>query len=466
MQNFNNKKIIISSALIVCLLLLYAFAITNSQYLIVFKYFILIILIVVITSFISYYFVKTQTLTFEQKINSSSIDPDKISSNIKPTTTNITFNDIAGIDEIKDELIEIVDFLNKPSRYLKYDVILPKGILLVGPPGVGKTMIAKAVANEASVPFYYQSGASFVHIYVGMGAKKVRELFNVAKMHSPSIIFIDEIDAIGKTRGKSSNDERDSTLNELLTQMDGFDDINTVIVIAATNNEQVLDEALLRAGRFDRRVLLQLPTNHDRLKILEKKLKKIKYKFDINSLVKTTSGFNSAALVTLINEALLSMIRRNGTTIQDKDIEIAKNKIKFGAKQSTILTKQDKNILATHQATKAFVMQKRLSLFDEGVVFEDVAYVSKAKLEERISYLICGIVGNKLINQSEYIVFDSEITQAYKIANDMRDKYKLSTLNSNDIISNIKESLEEVIVKNQEKIIQLRDKLIKDEIVF
>ncbi|WP_038814030.1 AAA family ATPase, partial [Campylobacter jejuni] len=191
------------------------------------------------------------------------------SSHIKPVISNITFNDVAGVDEVKMELSELVDFLQNPKKYKEFGVKMPKGVLMVGPPGVGKTLIAKAVAGEAGVPFFYQSGSSFVEIYVGMGAKRVRELFSKAKMMAPSIVFIDEIDAVGKARGEMSNVERDSTLNQLLTQMDGFEDNSGVIVIAATNKIELMDPALLRSGRFDRRIFLSLPDFKDRLKILE-----------------------------------------------------------------------------------------------------------------------------------------------------------------------------------------------------
>jgi len=254
---------------------------------------------------------------------------EELESNIKPISSNITFKDVAGIKEIKEELEEIVDFLNNPTKYNKFGVKLPKGVLLVGAPGVGKTLIARAVAGEAKVPFFYQSGSSFVHIYVGMGAKKVRELFIQAKLNAPSIIFIDEIDAVGKVRSGHSNDEREATLNELLTQMDGFDGESGVIVIAATNKIEVLDDALLRAGRFDRRLYIGLPNIEDRKQILKLYLKDKNSKLNIEKLANETVGFSSAALSTLVNEALLNMIKNNRKVLNYSDIEVAKNKLEF-----------------------------------------------------------------------------------------------------------------------------------------
>jgi ATP-dependent Zn protease len=385
---------------------------------------------------------------------------------IEPTTTDIKFSDIAGIDEVKSELTQVVEFLNKPQIYLKYGVSLPKGVLLVGPPGVGKTMIAKAVANEADVPFYYQSGASFVHIYVGMGAKKVREVFSVAKANSPSIIFIDEIDAIGKSRGVSGNDEREATLNELLTQMDGFDDKSTVMVIAATNKIELLDEALLRAGRFDRTVYLQLPNKEDRLKILNKSCENRKFNFDIEKLASDTAGFNSAALVTLINEALLNMIQRSGTSILEDDIVSSKQKLQYGKKQIKILNDEQKDILATYQATKAFVTGKKVLLFEEGIIFDDLIYPSKIQLEEQIFGLLEGSIGVGVLKNDEHIIFESEINEAYKIADDIVNRYKLTNLSVDDLILEIKVSLRELIILNKEKVLKLKETLLKDEIVF
>ncbi len=392
--------------------------------------------------------------------------PTDTTTSIDPTTTNVTFDDIAGIDEVKSELIQIVDFLNKPEKYLKHNISLPKGVLLVGPPGVGKTMIAKAVANEADVPFYYQSGASFVHIYVGMGAKKVRELFAVAKAHSPSIVFIDEIDAIGKTRGVAGNDEREATLNELLTQMDGFDDKSTVMVIAATNKVELLDEALLRAGRFDRRVFVQKPTKEGRIEILQKTLINRNYKFDVEKLASDTAGFNSAALVTIINEALLNMVQRGGVSILDEDIEIAKKKIQFGKKQITILNSEQKDILATYQATKAFATRKKVMLFDEGISFEDLIYPSKIQLQQQIFALLSGSAGVSILKNSEHVVFESEVNEAYKIADDIVNRYKLSTATVDAIIQETKLLLNQMITQNKQEILDLKEKLLKDEVVF
>ena len=286
-------------------------------------------------------FNKNNESSFEKELNTQNKTNDQnLETNIKAAHSDITFKDIAGINEVKNELEEIVNFLNEPKKFLKYGVKLPKGVLLVGPPGVGKTLIARAVAGEAKVPFYYQSGASFVQIYVGMGAKRVRELFSQAKANSPSIIFIDEIDAVGKARNGRSNDEREATLNELLVQMDGFDGNSTVIVIAATNKIEVLDEALLRAGRFDRRVFINLPNLEDRKKILSLYLKNKKFNFDIGKLSFDTSGFSSASLATLINEALLNMIKRKASLLEDEDIELAKHKLEFGKKRkNTIKTR-------------------------------------------------------------------------------------------------------------------------------
>jgi ATP-dependent metalloprotease FtsH len=394
-----------------------------------------------------------------------------INSNIQSVSSNISFEDVAGIHQIKEELEEVVDFLNNPKKYKKYDVSLPKGILLVGPPGVGKTLIARAVAGEANVPFFYQSGASFVHIYVGMGAKRVQELFETAKAQAPSIIFIDELDAIGKTRGLGSNDEREATLNELLTQMDGFDGNSGVIVLSATNKIEVLDEALLRAGRFDRKVFIGLPSKNDRYEILKLYLKNKKTTIKTEKLANDTSGFSSAALATLINEALLNMIKRDGSTIDDDDIAIAKRKIQFGKKEHYFLNKEEKNVLATYQASKVYILRQnkitnncleKISLFDEGIGDNDLMFLSKSYIEKQISNNLAGSIGVEVLLNESYVVFESEINTAKNKAIDMEKKYDMTTSHES-ILQNIKSKLQEKINANKDEILEIKNKLLSDE---
>jgi cell division protease FtsH len=393
-----------------------------------------------------------------------SIQSETTNSSIEAITSNITFKDVAGIKDVKAELEEVVDFLNNPKKYQKYGVSLPKGVLLVGPPGVGKTLIARAVAGEADVPFFYQSGASFVHIYVGMGAKRVRELFTIAKSQAPSIIFIDEIDAVGKARGIGGNDEREATLNELLTQMDGFDSKSGVMVIAATNKIEVLDEALLRAGRFDRRVFLSLPCVNDRYDILKLYLKDKKSNLDLDKLALDTSGFSSSALATLVNESLLHMIKRDGTSLLDIDIEFAKQKVQFGKKQIRILKEDQKDILATYQAGKAFITKSKVNLLDTGISQEDLVYPSKTELENQIKKYLAGTVTLEVIKDEPYVVFEEELEIAYGIAKDMVDIYKMEN-DINVLISRLKDDLKNEILVNIDDIKKLKTILLKDEVV-
>jgi len=406
---------------------------------------------------------ESQERNQKQPETTSSNNPE-ISSRIEPIVSHIKFSDIAGIESVKEELEEIVDFLNNPKKYTMYGITLPKGVLLVGPPGVGKTLIARAVAGEADVPFFYQSGASFVHIYVGMGAKRVQELFTKAKSMAPAIIFIDEIDAVGKSRSGGNNDEREATLNELLTQMDGFDGDNGVIVIAATNKIEVLDEALLRAGRFDRRVFLSLPSLSDRIKILRLYTKNKPINFDIEKLANDTSGFNSAALATLVNEALLNMVKRGDITLNEEDINIAKQKVQYGKKQLNILTDSQKDILATYQASKAFILQKKVSLFDDGVSEEDASYLSKSELLRSIKTNLAGSVGVELFKNEPYAVFPNELQKAKKIANEMVTLYDMGK-NSEDIIDTMKKELVEELKENITEIQKLKEIMLKDEVI-
>ncbi|MEA3552941.1 MAG: AAA family ATPase [Campylobacterota bacterium] len=411
---------------------------------------------------------------FQEELNNvSQDDTSNIKESVQTETThcliessnsNVTFKDVAGIKDVKAELEEVVDFLNNPKKYQKYGVSLPKGVLLVGPPGVGKTLIARAVAGEADVPFFYQSGASFVHIYVGMGAKRVRELFTVAKSQAPSIIFIDEIDAVGKSRGVGGNDEREATLNELLTQMDGFDSNSGVMVIAATNKIEVLDEALLRAGRFDRRVFLSLPSVQDRYDILKLYLKDKNSNIDIDKLALDTSGFSSSALAALVNESLLHMIKRDGTSLLDVDIEFSKQKIEFGKKQTTLINEDQKDVLATYQAGKAFITKSKVNLLDSGVMEEDLIYPSKTQLENQIKKYLSGTVTLEVIKNEPSVVFEQELKKAYELATKMIDDYKMEN-DSNSIIVKIKDNLKSEILANIEDINKIKSILLKDEVV-
>lgn len=383
---------------------------------------------------------------------------------IESVESNVKFDDIAGIKSVKEELVEIVDFLNNPKKYKKHGVKLPHGVLLVGPPGVGKTLVAKAVAGEANVPFFYQSGSSFVHIYVGMGAKRVRELFTKAKAHSPSIVFIDEIDAIGKSRTGTRNDEREATLNELLTQMDGFDANSDVIVIAATNKIEVLDSALLRAGRFDRRVHVGLPSLNDRRKIIELYLRDKIYNFDLEKLVAQTAGFSSAALATLINEALLNMIKREGSSIIEDDINIAKNKIQFGKKEHNLLSDDEKGVLAIYQASKAFITKQKVALFDEGIPKSDKSYLSKTELTELVKSYLSGSVGVEVVKGEPYTIFENDLQSAEQLASQMVDKYKMGR-DKDVIINEIKDELRSSLSKNSDELIRLKEIMLTNEVI-
>lgn len=400
----------------------------------------------------------------EQESQPKDVKQKDIHIEIDVVESDTTFNDVAGIAPIKEELEEIVDFLNSPKKYLKFDVKLPKGVLLVGPPGVGKTLIAKAVAGEAQVPFFYQSGASFVQIYVGMGAKRVRELFEKAKVNAPSIIFIDEIDAIGKQRTGSSNDEREATLNELLTQMDGFGGDSGVIVIAATNKLEVLDDALLRAGRFDRRVHLSLPNIEDRKKILNLYLKNVNYHFDVETLAVNLAGFSSAAIATLINESKLNMIKRNDSVISNEDIEVAKNKLEFGKKDNRLLTESQREVLAIYQASKAFITGEKTTLFQEGISKDESIYPSKSELLHQIKSYLAGFVGVELLKGEPYAVSRDDLKQANTTAKLLVNEYAMAK-DEKEVIEKIKDELTDELKSNRDTLLQLSQKMLQNEVI-
>jgi cell division protease FtsH len=280
----------------------------------------------------------------------------------KDTNVNITFNDVAGLDGAKLEIMEIVDFLKNPKKYTDLGAKIPKGALLVGPPGTGKTLLAKAVAGEAKVPFFSLSGSDFVEMFVGVGASRVRDLFRQAKEKAPCIIFIDEIDAIGRARGKNisagSNDERENTLNQLLTEMDGFGTNSGVIILAATNRADILDRALMRAGRFDRQIYVDMPDLNERKEIFKVHLKKIKIDESVNIdfLARQTPGFSGADIANICNEAALIAARSSKKTVTKQDFLDAVDRIIAGLeKKNKIITKSEKRVIAFHEAGHATV---------------------------------------------------------------------------------------------------------------
>ena len=355
-------------------------------------------------------------------LRSSSKEHEDISSTpIEAIHSTVTFDDVAGIKDVKEELEEIIDFLKEPQKYRALDIRLPKGVLLVGPPGVGKTLISKAVAGEAGVPFFYQSGASFVHIYVGMGAKRVSELFKKAKQTAPSIIFIDEIDAVGKSRGEFRNDEREATLNQLLTEMDGFEDSSGIIVIGATNKIEMLDEALLRAGRFDRRIHISLPDLEDRAKTLELYLKNKPHEVNIEQVARMTVGFNSAALDTLTNEAAIFAMRSNRRIIETSDFEAVKEKVLLGKRKLLSYTEEEREIQAVYQGAKAVVATwldvefDKIGIVNTKLLIQDHEIMSKNQLLARIKVYLAGSVATKIKYKQQFTNAAADIAQAKEI---------------------------------------------------
>ena len=280
----------------------------------------------------------------------------------KDNSTNVTFNDVAGLQEAKTEVAEIVDFLKTPQKYTELGGKIPKGALLVGPPGTGKTLLAKAVAGEANVPFFSMSGSDFVEMFVGVGASRVRDLFRQAKEKAPCIVFIDEIDAVGRARGKNpnmgANDERENTLNQLLTEMDGFGTNSGVIILAATNRADILDKALLRAGRFDRQIYVDLPDLNGRKEIFKVHLKNIKKddSVDLDLLARQTPGFSGADIANVCNEAALIAARRKNSCVQKQDFMDAVDRIVGGLeKKSVITTEEERRSIAIHEAGHATI---------------------------------------------------------------------------------------------------------------
>ncbi|MBD3809093.1 MAG: AAA family ATPase [Sulfuricurvum sp.] len=333
---------------------------------------------------------------------SSKVEPEVATNVIPVVKSTVRFSDIGGITDVKVELEEIIDFLRNPKRYYSFGARMPRGVLLVGPPGVGKTMIAKAVAAEADVPFFYQSGASFVQIYVGMGAKRVSELFNAAKKNAPAIIFIDEIDAVGKKREGGRNDEREGTLNQLLTEMDGFEETSGIVVIAATNNIDVIDSALLRAGRFDRRIFVELPTASEREAILQKYLRQIPHELSIGDVAKMTVGFNGASLAALVNEAALLCMRQAEFQVRLEHFIAVKDKVMFGKKKIAMLTPEQRRYQVRYQAGKVFAATwfdlpyEKITLTNDSITPPTAEPQLRHEIEAHIRVHLAGLAASQL----------------------------------------------------------------------
>ncbi|NPA10643.1 MAG: AAA family ATPase [Epsilonproteobacteria bacterium] len=396
---------------------------------------------------------------------------------IKPYKSDVTFDDVAGISEVKEELVEIVDFLKNPQKYSSFGINLPKGVLLVGPPGVGKTLIAKALAGEAGVPFFYQSGSSFVQMYVGVGAKRVRDLFSKAKALAPSIIFIDEIDAIGKARGNLRNDEREATLNQLLTEMDGFEGSEGVIVIGATNKVELLDEALLRPGRFDRRIFVELPGLKDRIEILKVHLKNKPFKGNLENIAKMTVGFSGAALASLVNEASIHALKKGKYVIEEDDFYAVKDKVLMGKKRLNTYTPKEKEILSYYQASKAVIAEwlgvdfERISLVKDDFKEEDKEIISKTEIMSKIETLLAGRVAVELKFNEKYSNAHKDIKKARELAYSMIKDYGMgeSVLGDESEIAKIlKEAYDETKVlyeSNLPLIQRVYEEMIKNEVI-
>ena len=365
-----------------------------------------------------------------------------------PNAKKVTFNDVAGLTEEKEELEEVVEFLKNPGRFIKIGARIPKGVLLVGAPGTGKTLLAKAVAGEAGVPFFIISGSDFVEMFVGVGASRVRDLFEQAKRNAPCIIFIDEIDAVGRQRGAGlggGHDEREQTLNQLLVEMDGFSANEGVIVLAATNRPDVLDKALLRAGRFDRQIVVGAPDVKAREQILEvhSKKKKLADDVDLRVIAKNTSGFAGADLENILNEAALLSARRNKKEIGMQEIEDAMVKVTMGPEKKTrVRSEHEKKLVAYHEAGHAVVSRflptqdpvHEISIVPRGMAggytmyrpTEDKSFMSKTAMEEQIVSLLGGRVSEALILNDISTGASNDIERASQIARNMVTIYGMS----------------------------------------
>ena len=361
--------------------------------------------------------------------------------------TKIKFDDVAGLDEEKEEMIEIVDFLKKPEKFKKMGARVPKGVLLYGKPGTGKTLIAKAIAGEADVPFISMSGSEFIEMFAGLGASRVRKLFEKARKLAPCIVFIDEIDAIGSRRTSNSGAETENnqTLNQLLVEMDGFSSEETIIVLAATNRPEMLDKALLRPGRFDRQITIPVPDLKGRLEILKIHARDKKISDDVNleSIAEDTAGFTGAELENILNEAAIVATKNKHEDIENLDIEEAVKKVTVGLeKRGRVYSEKDKKLTAYHEAGHAVVSRylptqtnvKEISIIPRGVAGgytmyksdEDKYYISKTEMQEKLIALLGGRAAEKLVLNDISTGASNDIEVATKIARDMVTKYGMS----------------------------------------
>lgn len=400
----------------------------------------------------------------------SSIEKDSEKEKDKP---NVTFKDVAGLEEIKEELQETIDFLNNSTKYKKMGARIPKGILFYGPPGTGKTLLAKAVAGETNSTFLYASGSEFVEKYVGVGAKRVRTLFERAKKEAPSIIFIDEIDAIGAKRNLDSNNEKDQTLNQLLVEMDGFNTNETVIVIGATNRIDLLDEALLRPGRFDRHIYVGNPNLKAREQILEvhTRNKPLDKSIDIKAIARKTMGLSGAQLANIANEAAIIAVRRNKSSISINEFDAAIERVLAGLeiKNPTVLQKE-KETVAIHEAGHALVSKilgtevvQKISIIPRGHALgyvlkfpeEERYLLTKSELNNKITCLLAGRAAEEIIFNEITTGAKDDLNKATNIAREMVCSYGMSDLGTM--------ALDDIFIKYNSEIIRQEIKKITDE---